>query len=163
MIRGLVLATAAVATLLLSPVSAWAQSLVVVSPDGKETVLDAARLAALPRAEARLGPGETAKAYEGPTLTAVLREAGVATGPKLHGKPLVAYVVVTGADGYRAILSIAETDAWIAGDVPVILADKRTDGPLDLKEGSLRLVVGADRRPERSVRMVTRIEVRAVD
>lgn len=161
--RSLALAVAAAVFVLVAPVAAWAQSLTVVGPDGTETVLDAARLATLPRAEARLGSGDKAKTYEGPTLTAVLREAGVATGPKLHGKPLVAYVVVTGADGYRAVLSIAETDAWIAGDGAVILADKRTDGPLELKEGTLRLVVGSDRRPERSVRMVTRVEVRPLD
>lgn len=145
----------------LAPVAALAQTLTVVVPDGRETVLTAEALAALPRATAYLRQGEKATAYQGPTLTAVLREAGAPVGVRLHGKPLAAYVVVTGSDGYQAVLSIAESDAWFS-ESPVILADRKADGPLAADEGALRLVVAGDRRPERSVRVVVRVEVKAV-
>jgi hypothetical protein len=70
-------------------------------------VLTPEALAALPQAEARLG-GKTV--YVGTSLSAILREAGVPQGPRLHGKPMQAFIVVTGKDGYRSVLSIAETD-----------------------------------------------------
>ncbi len=68
-------------------------------------------------------------------------------------------VVVTAADGYRSALALAETDASVR-DQQVILADRRDGKPLDAKEGPLRLVVEADKRPLRSARQVTGLEVR---
>ena len=120
------------AALVLAPVAALAQSLTVTNAEGKVTVLTPEALAALPQAEARLG-GKVV--YEGVSLSAVLREAGVPQGPRLHGKPMQAFVVVTGKDGYRAVLSIAETDPSFR-DAPIILADRLKTGPLDAKEGA---------------------------
>lgn len=156
--RGLILAVA----LALAPCAALAQTLTVVGPDGKATEMTSDQLAALPRATANLNQGDAPTTYEGPTLTAILRAAGAPVGVKLHGKPLAAYVVVTGSDGYQAVLSIAETDPWFNID-PVIVADRRKDGPLAESEGNLRLIVGSDRRPERAVRMVVRIEVKPLN
>jgi hypothetical protein len=147
------------ALLILPPASVFAQSLTVVGLDGKETVLTAAQMATLPRADVVLQQGKPA-IYQGPTLASVFREAGVASGPRLHGKPLVAYVVVTGFDDYRAIFSVAELDVWFR-EGAIILADRRIDGPLAENEATWRLIVGADKRPERAVRQVVRIEVRA--
>lgn len=86
------------AALVLTPVAALAQTLTVTNADGKVTTLTQEALAALPQAEARLG-GKTV--YVGASLTAILREAGVPQGPRLHGKPMQAFIVVTGKDGYR--------------------------------------------------------------
>jgi hypothetical protein len=147
------------AVLALAPVAAFAQSLTVVAADGKETVLTADALKAVPRAEAVLHQGDKPPTYQGPSLSAVLREAGVPGGPRLHGKVLATYIVVIGADGYRAILSLAEIDGSFR-DGAVILADKRADGPLAENEGPWRLVVSDDKRPERAVRQVVRVEVK---
>lgn len=141
--------------LVLAPVSALAQSLTVTNAEGRETVFTPDSLAALPRAQARLG-GKTA--YDGVQLSAILREAGVAQGPRLHGKPMQAFVVVAGRDGYRAILSIAEVDPSFR-DGPIILADRREAGPLAAEEGPWRLVIGDDARPDRGVRQVESIKV----
>jgi hypothetical protein len=149
--RALLIAVA----LVLTPVAALAQALTVTNAEGKATVLSPEALAALPRAEARLG-GKAV--YEGVSLSAVLREAGVPQGPRLHGKPMQAFVVVTGRDGYRAVLSIAETDPSFR-DAPIILADRLKAGPLDPKEGALRLVIDADARPDRGVRDVVSVAV----
>ncbi len=143
------------AALVLTPVAALAQSLTVTSAEGKVTVLSPEALAALPRAEARLG-GKTV--YQGVSLSALLREAGVPQGPRLHGKPMQAFVVVTGKDGYRAVLSIAETDPSFR-DGPIILADRLKTGPLAADEGPLRLVIDADARPDRGVRQVLSVAV----
>jgi len=141
--------------LVLAPVAALAQSLTVTNTEGKVTVLSPEALAALPRAEARLG-GKIV--YQGVSLSAVLREAGVPQGPRLHGKPMQAFVVVTGKDGYRAVLSIAETDPSFR-DAPIILADRIKTGPLAAEEGPLRLVIDADARPDRGVRQVLSVAV----
>ncbi|MDP1632917.1 MAG: molybdopterin-dependent oxidoreductase [Caulobacter sp.] len=141
--------------LLLTPVGALAQTLTVTNAEGRVTILSPATLADLPRAEARLG-GKAV--YQGVSLTAVLREAGVIQGPRLHGKPMAAFVVITGKDGYRAVLSIAEIDPSFR-DAPIILADRMGQGPLADNEGPWRLVIDADARPDRGVRQVESIRV----
>ncbi len=149
--RALLIAVA----LVFAPVAAFAQSLTVTNAEGKVTSFTPEALAALPRAEARLG-GKAV--YEGVSLSAVLREAGAPQGPRLHGKPMAAFIVITGKDGYRAVLSIAETDPSFR-DAPIILADRLKGGPLPDKEGPLRLVIDADARPDRGVRDVVSVTV----
>ncbi|MBI5940884.1 MAG: molybdopterin-dependent oxidoreductase [Caulobacterales bacterium] len=151
MIRALIVAAA----LVLAPVAALAQSLTVTNAEGRVTTFTPEALAALPQAEAKLG---SKAVYVGASLSAILREAGVPQGPRLHGKPMQAFIVVTGADGYRAVLSIAETDPSFR-DAPIILVDRMKTGPLKPEEGSLRLVIDADARPDRGVRQVESIKV----
>lgn len=151
MIRALLIAAA----LALAPVAALAQTLTVTNAEGKVTTFTPEALAALPQAEAKLG-GKTV--YVGASLSAVLREAGVPQGPRLHGKPMQAFILVTGKDGYRAVLSIAETDPSFR-DGPIIVAGATKAGPLNDKEGPLRLVIDTDARPDRGVRQVESIKV----
>lgn len=152
--RALVLTLA----LALAPVAALAQSLTVVAPDGKTKVLTASDLADLPRAEVKSG----AKTYEGPALTYVLRAGGLPVGPKLHGDPLRAYVVMTGRDGFQAVYSLAELDKDFHDDV-VILADHVDGKPLPEKEAPWRVASSGDRKIWRSVFGLARIEARLVD
>ena len=77
MIRTLLLAAA----LLLAPVAAAAQTLTVTNGEGRVTTFTPETLAELPRGTAKLA-GKTA--YEGIDLTAVLREAAVPLGARLH-------------------------------------------------------------------------------
>jgi len=151
MIRGLVLGVA----LALAPLAALAQTLTVTNADGKVTTFTPETLKDLPRATATLG-GKAE--YEGVTLASVLREAGVPQGPRLHGKPMAAFVVVTGQDGYRAVLSLAETDPSFR-DADIVLADRKAGAPLADGEGPLRLVIAADARPDRGVRQVVSVTV----
>jgi len=140
--------------------AAGAADLTVVGLGGKTITLTAAQLAALPRGEAILHEGAKAVPYQGPTLTSVLREAGTPVGPRAHGAPMHAYVAVTGADGYVAVLSLAETDPEFRKG-PIVLADQVSGKPLDAREGPLRLVIGDDLKSWRAVRNVARIEVRS--
>ena len=151
MIRALLIG----AVLVLAPVSTLAQTLTVTNAEGRVTSFTPETLAALPQGEATLG-GKAV--YVGASLSAILREAGVPQGPRLHGKPMQAFIVVTGKDGYRAVLSIAETDPSFR-DAPIILADRMKTGPLTVEEGPLRLVIDADARPDRGVRQVESIRV----
>ncbi len=142
-----------------APAAAPVTQLTVVGLDGKTTTLSAADLADLPRGEATLHEGAKATTYQGPTLTAILRQAGVPVGPRAHGAPMKAYVVVRGQDGYAATLSLAETDPEFRTG-PIVLADTLAGAPLEAKQGPYRLVIGDDLKPWRAVKHVARIEVR---
>lgn len=152
--RALLLALA----LAVAPVAAFAQSLTVVALDGKTKVLTVSDLADLPRAEVKSG----ARIYEGPVLTYVLRAGGLPVGPKLHGDPLRAYVVMTGKDGFQAVYSLAELDKDFHDDV-VILADHVDGKPLPEKEAPWRLASSGDRKIWRSVFGLARIEAHMAD
>ncbi|WP_421932619.1 hypothetical protein [Phenylobacterium sp.] len=156
--RALVLALA----LAVAPVAAFAQSLTVVSADGKTKVLAPADLADLPRAEVKVTLETGAKTYEGPILAYVLRAGGLPVGPRLHGDPLRAYVVMTGRDGFQAVYSLAELDKDFHNDV-VILADHVDGKPLDDKEAPWRLASSGDKKGWRSVFGLARIEARMAD
>jgi hypothetical protein len=140
------------------PVSPSDSVLSVTGLDGRVSSLTSADLADLPRAKAGLRSGVKATAYEGVLLSAVLKVAGVPSGPRLHGKPVASVVVITAADGYRVVLSLPEADASFR-DGAIILADRKASGPLDANEGPFRLVIDADKRPERSIRQVRSIKV----
>lgn len=152
--RALVLAIA----LAVAPAAAVAQSLTVVAPSGQTRVLTPADLADLPRAEVKSG----ARTYEGPILTYVLRAGGLPMGPKLHGDPLRAYVVMTGKDGFQAVYALAELDKDFHDDL-VILADHVDGKPLPEKEAPWRVASSGDKKGWRSVFGLARIEAHIVD
>jgi hypothetical protein len=140
--------------------SAQAQSVTLKGPDGQTRTITAAQIAAMPHQQALL-PGEGGappRAYEGVALTDLLQSVGAPAGRELRGPAVAEMVVVRGADGYRAVLALAETDRAMRPSVP-ILADRTGGAPLDSKEGPLRLVSPGDLRPARSVRRVISIEV----
>lgn len=152
---------ALVATLALA-LPAAAQELTVVGLDGKARVLKAADLAGFPRAEVAVAQDPGSKTYEGPILAYVLRAGGLPVGPRLHGDPLRAFVIVTGADGFQAVFSLAELDKDFH-DATVVLGDKVDGKPLGAKEAPWRLAVAGDRKRWRAVYGVTRIEARLAD
>lgn len=141
---------------------AAAQELTIVGLDGKAKVLKAADLAGLPRASVPVPQDAGAKTYEGPVLAYVLRAGGLPVGPRLHGDPLRAYVIVTGADGFQAVFSLAELDKDYH-DGTVVLGDKVDGQALPAKEAPWRLAVSGDRKRWRSVYGVTRIEARLAE
>jgi DMSO/TMAO reductase YedYZ molybdopterin-dependent catalytic subunit len=102
------------------------------------------------------------EAYSGVPLTDLLASHGIPTGDKLRGQALSDYIVATGADGYKAVLSLAETDpSFHPGDV--IIADTMDGKPINAKDGPFRLVVTEDKRPARSVHNLVSIEVRVAE
>jgi hypothetical protein len=153
--------TVAALLALTAPCVALAQSLTVVGLDGAARTLSADDLAKLPRGEVQTRWGDKAATYQGPRLAYALRAAGVPVGARLHGDPLMAYLVVTGADGFQAVYSLAEVD----GDFhegAAILADVVDGAKLPDKQAPWRLVLAGDRKPWRSVYAVSRIEVKSV-
>jgi ABC-type molybdate transport system substrate-binding protein len=117
------------------------------------------RLAALKPMTQRVGfltsQGEQQNEWTGPLLWDVLAASGVADAMKPAEHVRLA-VRVTGADGYTAIVALAEISPQFAGR-PIQLAD-HLNGAL-LPDHGLRLVVPGDKRGGRSVRDVVRIDI----
>jgi hypothetical protein len=97
--------------------------------------------------------------YSGVRLADLLARVGAPLGSELRGEALASVVVARGADGYEAVLALAEVDPQFhPGEV--LVADTMNGAPLDPHSGPLKLVVTEDKRPARSVRNLTNIELK---
>jgi ABC-type molybdate transport system substrate-binding protein len=122
-------------------------------------VMTSERVAALPSIAQRVGfmteHGEQQREWTGPLLWDVLVASG-AIDPAKPAEQVRPAVRITGADGYAAVVALAELAPQFAGR-PIQLAD-HMNGAL-LPDHALRLVVPGDRRGGRSVRDVVRIDI----
>ena len=123
--------------------------------------LSAEDLAHLPRTSvhARDHDGRDTE-FSGVALAEGLRLAGAPAGAEIKGAALAKYVVVSAADGYRAVFALPELSPDFT-DAMVLLADHRDGKPLAASEGPLRLVVPGDKRQARWVRQVISLIVRS--
>jgi hypothetical protein len=97
--------------------------------------------------------------YSGVALSDLLANYGVPLAKDLRGKALALYVVATGSDNYKAVLSLAEIDpAFHPGDV--LVADEMNGKPLG-ESGPFKLVITEDKRPARCVHNLVSIELRS--
>ncbi|HYD44626.1 MAG TPA: hypothetical protein VEA79_05105 [Phenylobacterium sp.] len=145
---------------------ALAQTFGVFGPAGQFKQMREADMLALPQTTAKLrrgghGSGKEA-VYEGVPLTSILRLVGTPAGARVHGDPTRLIVTVTGQDGYTAVLTLVETDAWFGKTPPIVAMTKNGGQGLGPEEGPWRLIVPDDSRPERAVRGVSEIKVFAV-
>jgi DMSO/TMAO reductase YedYZ molybdopterin-dependent catalytic subunit len=132
-------------------------SLVVEGPAGKSIVAMPKDFAGLARATVSLATehGAHQARFEGPLLWSVLDRMGAVDANKPR-EQVRQTVLVTGSDGYTAVLALGEISPDFAGK-PVILADRMDGQPLAPEH--LRLVVPDERRGGRSVRDVVKISV----
>jgi DMSO/TMAO reductase YedYZ molybdopterin-dependent catalytic subunit len=96
--------------------------------------------------------------YKGVAVADILEQAGVTTGPQLRGENLAKYLLVTCADGYTVVFSLAELDAAFTDKV-VILADENDGQPLPVDKGPWRIVVPGEKKPARSCYRVTAFNI----
>jgi hypothetical protein len=96
--------------------------------------------------------------FTGPLLWTVLCDTR-AVDPTQPRALVRDYVVVTGGDGYSAVVALGEFAPMFEGK-PVILADAMNGKPL--APGDFRLIIPGDQRGGRSVRDVVKIELLAV-
>lgn len=96
--------------------------------------------------------------YEGISLHDLLGEAGVPVGPALKGKALTSYVLAEAKDGYQVVYTLAEMDPAFT-DERILLVDSSGGKPLSASQGPFRLVVSGEKKPARSIRMLTKITV----
>jgi len=100
--------------------------------------------------------------YSGVPLMALLAPLGVPHGKTLMGKALATYIVATGSDGYKTVLSLGEVDPDFHPGV-VLIADQLNGAPIGAKTGPFRLVVSEDKKMARSVRNLVEIEVKKAE
>ena len=116
-------------------------------------------LAGMPQTAARVRMHDGAeRTYEGVQLSEILRRAGQPTGEDLRGSLLSRYLSATAHDGYRVLFSLPEVDPAFS-DARVIVAYKVDGKPLPDREGPIRIVIPAEKREARWIRMVEKIEV----
>jgi hypothetical protein len=100
--------------------------------------------------------------YSGVRLADLLGKLGAPLGKELHGEALANYVVAHGSDGYEAVFALAEIDpSFHPGEI--LVADTMDGKSLDSHAGPLKLVVTEDKRPARSVRNLTTIELKSAE
>jgi DMSO/TMAO reductase YedYZ molybdopterin-dependent catalytic subunit len=138
-----------------------AKETVIIGPTGKQVIVTPKLLDGLDRAEATMINHGAPHTYEGVRLTELLRMVDAPTGARIHADADRDYLVVTGADGFRAVFSLAETDRSVQQHA-VILADHMDGAPLTAHDAPYRIVVDGDQKPARSVYAVTRIEVKVL-
>ncbi|WP_263409694.1 molybdopterin-binding protein [Terriglobus tenax] len=145
-----------------APASA-STSLTITGPGGKVLKLSPEDLKAMPHKTAEVF-NEHAKAkesYSGVPLSDLLKQVDAPTGEKLRGKLYLLGVIAEGADHYRVLYSLAETDpANHTGDV--LIADQVDGKPID-KDGAFKLISTEEKRPARWVRNLTAITVKPVE
>ena len=84
---------------------------------------------------------------------------GVTTGRNLRGENLAKYVLVTCADNYQVVFSLAELDSSFTDRV-VILADQIEGKPLPAGTGPFRVVVPGEKKPARNCFQVLSIDIK---
>ena len=125
---------------------------------GRTTTLTAADLAAMPQKTVTASSHDQTGKYSGVALRDMLTKAGVPAGAEIRGPLVAAYVVVTGADGYRAVFALAELDPLFTDRV-VLLATQKDGAALPDNARPFQLIVPGELRPARWVRQVVSISV----
>lgn len=104
--------------------------------------------------------GETVTtAFTGALVWDVLNAAQPQFDASIPGDPLRLYLVVTGSDGYQAVVSWGEIDPAYTG-TPVLLAYEVDGAAIDDAGGPVRLIVPSDRQAGRFVSGVSNISLR---
>jgi len=145
-----------------SPTSSKDELTLQTYADHKSLVVSAADLKSLSRVSVTIHNSHTNadEEYSGVRLSVLLAKIGAPMGGELRGKALANYVVATGSDGYKAVLALGEVDpSFHPGEV--IVADEMNGKALDAHSGPFKLVVTEDKRPARSVRNLTTIELKS--
>lgn len=114
-------------------------------------------ITALPQTTVTVG----ANSYTGVTLWTLLDTAGVTTNPQVHNNILRDYVVVTGSDGYQAVIALGEISPSFGNDQDLVAYILNGGVPgLSLgANGYFRLIVPGDVKQGRWVSNIIDIEV----
>jgi DMSO/TMAO reductase YedYZ molybdopterin-dependent catalytic subunit len=138
-----------------------AQAFTVRPVDGGETQVTAAMLRSWPDTTLVLQDHGRTTRFRGVPLRTVLARVGAGPVDSLRGPMLRRAVVLRGADGYAAVIALAELDATL-GATPVLVVTQQDGAPLAAEVGPFRAVVPGDGRAARWVRQLVRVEVVAL-
>ena len=133
--------------------------IVIAAGAASSRLVTPVELASLPTVQVQVpagpGRGPPQRAFEGPLLWTVLGHAGAIDAGRMHDQ-VRQTVLVTGRDGYTAILALGEIAPEFENK-QVIVAERVDGQPLGPEH--LRLVVPGDRRGGRGVHDLTRLVV----
>ena len=142
--------------------SSFAQSTATLSVSGEVTTpleLKLSDLASFNQVSHKVKDRDGKKhEFTGVALIQILEKAGVTTGAKLRGENLAKYVLISAADGYEVLYSLAEIDPEFTDQV-ILLATTKDGQPLANGEGPFRIITPNDKKPARWIREVLSIKV----
>jgi DMSO/TMAO reductase YedYZ molybdopterin-dependent catalytic subunit len=154
------LITTAACCLLISSIRAQTSTIKVVGEVVTPLTLTASDLSAMPRTTANAKDRQgVIHTFSGVALSEIFNKAGVTTGRQLRGENLAKYLLVSCADGYQVVFSLAELDSSFTDRV-VILADQMEGKPLPAGVGPFRIVVPGEKKPARNCFQVTSLAIR---
>ncbi|MCY1288921.1 hypothetical protein D9M70_379860 [compost metagenome] len=119
----------------------------------RPATFDLAALQALPAVTRTVG----ANTYTGVSLWDLINAAGIQTAAAVKNDLLGFYLVATGSDGYRAVISLAEISPDF-GNQPDIVAYAMNGAPLTAN-GFARLVIPNDTKAGRYVSNLVALDV----
>jgi DMSO/TMAO reductase YedYZ molybdopterin-dependent catalytic subunit len=139
---------------------AHAQQAITVSGEvTKQLKLTLADIGKYPPAEVKAKDRDGKEhSFKGVALATVLDSAGVTLGKDLRGENLAKYVIITAADNYQVVYSLAEVDPEFTSNT-VLLCTHVDGNLLPRGEGPFRVVNLIDKRPARWIREITSIKV----
>jgi hypothetical protein len=147
---------------MVTPASSKDDLVVLTYPYHQPATLSPSEVKVMPHITVTANNSHTSadETYSGVRLADLLTKMGAPLGSELHGEALANYIVATGSDRYQAVLALGEVDpSFHPGEV--LVADTLNGKPLDAHSGPFKLVVTEDKRPARSVRNLTTIELKA--
>jgi DMSO/TMAO reductase YedYZ molybdopterin-dependent catalytic subunit len=147
-------------TILLLTLTVTAQQVTVGGEVNTPLTLTSADLAAMPRTTAVSKDKQgNPHSFSGVALAEIFKKAGATIGRDLRGENLAKYVLVTCADNYQIVFSLAELDSSFTDRV-VILADQMEGKPLPAGTGPFRVIVPGEKKPARNCFQVTAIDIK---
>lgn len=121
--------------------------------------LNVANLRSMQAAEVKTKDSEGRQhIYKGVKLSVLLDSAKVTLGRELRGENLTKSLLLTSADGYEVVYSLAEIDPEFTDNM-VLLAYEVDGNPLPGGEGPFRIIAPADKRAARWIRELNSIKV----
>ncbi len=105
------------------------------------------------------GHGPVSATFTGVPLWTLLDEAGVKLDAAHRNDLIRHWIMVTGSDGYSAVLSLAEVAPEFGGD-QAIIAYQQDGKPIAGANGFARLIVPGDKAAGRAVGGIVSIEVK---
>lgn len=140
------------------------KGLTIDAGPNEKVVLTPEKLKAYPHQNVTVVNFRTKKSetYSGVPLMDLLAPLGVPHGERMMGTKVAKYVVATGADSYKSVMSLGEVDPAFHSGM-VLVADTLDGKPLDSKSGPFRLVLSEDRNQTRGVWNLVEIDVIQVE
>ncbi len=96
--------------------------------------------------------------FSGVALIDILEKAGVTIGSKLRGENLAKYLLISAADGYEVLYSLAEIDPDFTDQV-ILLATTKDGQALANGEGPFRIIAPNEKKAARWIREVRSMKI----